>query len=513
MFTMDQIHLIRELYYGQGKNLSEIAAAVGCDWRTARKYVDMEDFSPRKQDPQGSEPHSSKLDPYKPLIDKWLADDKKAPRKQRHTAKRIYDRLQEETEGFDASYRLVADYVSARKKELNLCREPGSIPLCHRPGEAQADFGFADFYENGRYHKNGKYLVLSFPYSNGAYLQLNYGENLECLLEGLQAMFEYIGGVPTEIWFDNTSTIITRIIKNGGREVTKRFQLFAEHYRFHPVFMNPGSGNEKGNVENKVGYLRRNELVPVPEFPNLRDKNRELLESCDRDMDREHYDKEGSIHDLFREDREALLPLPPVRFDTAQYTSALTDRYGKFTLDSGAHRYSVSPAFSGERVNLKITSSEVLVMDSDMHEIVRHRRLYSQDETESMDWLPYLKYIARRPRSLRNSGIYDMMPESMRNYLDLCPNSERGKILKVLADLTDRTGFDSAVRTVGQAIRYHAADPDSLENLYRRIYSDVPELPPLEGDQSIPALKVINGNTDLSALDRLLQEGGEASHG
>ena len=174
---MDQIHLIRELYYGQGKNLSEIAAAVGCDWRTARKHVDMKDFNSRKHDPQGSDPYSSKLDPYKPLIDKWLADDKKAPRKQRHTTKRIYDSLQEEIECFDASCRLAADYVSARKKELSLCREPGSIPLCHRPGEAQADFGFADFYENGRYHKNGKYLVLRFPYSNGAYLQLNYEEN------------------------------------------------------------------------------------------------------------------------------------------------------------------------------------------------------------------------------------------------------------------------------------------------------------------------------------------------
>lgn len=78
---------------------------------------------------------------------------------------------------------------------------------------------------------------------------------MECLLEGLVATFEYLGGVPTEIWFDNT-----RII------VTERFQRFCEHYRFRPLFMNPESGWEKGNVENKVGYLRRNELVPVPDL-------------------------------------------------------------------------------------------------------------------------------------------------------------------------------------------------------------------------------------------------------
>ena len=510
MFTMDQIHRIRELFYEQGKNLTEIATIMDCDWRTVRKYVDMEDFSPPVPKPASNEQHTSKLDPYKPIIDQWLMDDLKAPRKQRHTAKRVYDRLKEEVEGFDCSYRLVADYVAEKKKQLNLTKKEGSIPLEHYPGEAQADFGTADFYENGKHHEGAKYLVLSFPYSNGGYLRLNYGENLECLLEGLQAMFEYIGGVPTEIWFDNTKTIVTKVIKGGGREINERFRLFAEHYRFKPVFMNPDSGNEKGNVENKVGYLRRNELVPVPRFLCLADKNERLLKACDADMEREHYDKDTFISELFEEDKKALLSLPGVRFDTAHYTSALTDKYGKFTLEKGQHRYSASPAFCTERINLKITSSEVIVMDADMHEVVRHRRLYGQDEKESMDWLPYLKYIARKPRSLRNSGIYDMMPETMQQYMDLCPNSERGRILKVLSNLTEQTGFDSAVQTVNEAIAYQAIDPDSLESLYRRLFSDVPELPPLENDLSIPGMYSIGSNTDLSALDKQLRKEGAA---
>ena len=84
---------------------------------------------------------------------------------------------------------------------------------------------------DSRLHHEAKYLVLSFPYSNGGFLQLNYGENMECLLEGLVAIFEHIGGVPTEIWFDNTRTIVTKVIKGGGRNVTERFQRFCEHYR------------------------------------------------------------------------------------------------------------------------------------------------------------------------------------------------------------------------------------------------------------------------------------------
>jgi len=508
MTSMDQIHRIRDLYYGQDKSLTEIARIENLDWRTVRKYVDMEDFNEMPSSPD-EELHSSKLDKFKPIIDKWLMEDRKAPRKQRHTAKRVHKRLKDEADGYDCSYRLVATYVAEKKKELRLIKQEGYLPLEHHPGEAQADFGYADFYENGRLYHEAKYLVLSFPYSNGGYLQLNYGENMECLLEGLVTMFEYIGGVPTEIWFDNTRTIVTEIIKGGGREVTERFQRFCEHYRFKPVFMNPESGWEKGSVENKVGYLRRNELVPVPRFDALPAKNKELLTACDKDMEREHYDDDNGrlISELFQEDKAALLPLPSVLFDTSLYTTARTDKYGRFALDAGKHRYSASPAFCEETVRLHITSSEVTVMDSDLHEVVRHRRLYG-DEHERMDWIPYLRYIARKPRSLKNSGIYTMMPDSMQMYMDSCESRDRGKILKVLAELTERSGFDSALNTVNTAIRHKATDPDSLMNLYRRTYMDVPPLPPLKPDDTIPQMKVIMFPSDLEALDAVLTGGG-----
>lgn len=192
------------------------------------------------------------------------------------------------------------------------------IPLLHRPGTAQADFGQADFLEHGR-RTTGKYFVLSFPHSNGAYMQLNYGENLECLLESLRSIFEYIGGVPNEIWFDNAGAIVISIIKGGGRNVNERFLRFREHYRFKAVFMNPESGWEKGNVENKVGYSRRNLLVPIPEFDLLSEFNKDLFKLCDEDMDREHYKDRKYISQLYAEDKAAFHPLPDKAFDTARY--------------------------------------------------------------------------------------------------------------------------------------------------------------------------------------------------
>lgn len=216
-------------------------------------------------------------------------------------------------------------------------------------------------------------------------------------------------------------------------------------------------------------------------------------------MEREHYNDDDSrfISEFLVDDKNALLPLPSIALDTALYTTVRTDKYGKFNLNNGKHRYSASPAFCEDTIRLRITSSKVIVMDSSLHEVVTHRRLYG-NEYESMNWIPYLKYIARKPRSLKNSDIYGMLPENMQIYVDSCAGSECGKVLKVLAELTERSGFHSALNTVDEAIRFHATDPDSLQNLYRRRYAEVPLLPPLDNGSGIPSQKVIPFRNDES---------------
>ena len=302
MLTMDQIHHIRELYYEQGYNISEIAKATDTNWKTVAKYIDMADFNEPLPVPASKQRFCPKLEPYKQLIDSWLDEDKQHTRKQRHTALKVFRRLTEEVEGFSCSYRLVAEYIKRRKEELNLKRNEGFLPLEHHPGEAQADFGSAEFYERGRLI-SGKYIVLSFPWSNAGYLQLLYGENTECLLEGLDAIFRHIGGVPQEIWFDNGSAMVAHVVKGNGRDLTERFSRFREHYGFKAVFMNPDEGHEKGNVENKVGYVRRNYLVPTPKFDNLMVYNLDLLDKLDSDQDRPHYYKQTRIAELFKADK------------------------------------------------------------------------------------------------------------------------------------------------------------------------------------------------------------------
>ena len=150
MLTMDQIHSIREMFFHQGKSISEIASETGRNRKTVTKYIDMDNFSPVPPKPLSEDEHESKLDPFKPLIDEWLVADKKAPRKQRHTAKKVHKRLVKEAEGYNCSYRLTASYVKKKKAELGLKRDENYIPLIHPAGTAQADFGYADFVENGQ---------------------------------------------------------------------------------------------------------------------------------------------------------------------------------------------------------------------------------------------------------------------------------------------------------------------------------------------------------------------------
>lgn len=489
---MTQVKDIRKLYFEEGMNITEIAQETGRDRKTIRLYLEKEDWNKGIPHIQ-QEPTFPKLSPFKRCIDEWLEGDKQAKRKQRHTAQRVFVRLGKQFgDEFTCSYRTVAGYVSKRKKEI-FGKQEGYLPLEHISGEAQVDFGDAEYFENGK-HYGGKYLNLSFPHSNQGYFQLSKGENQECLFEGLIAIFQHIGGVPHRIGFDNASTVVVHILKHGDRSLTEDFNRFKEHYRFESAFCNAYSGHEKGNVESKVGYHRRNMLVPVPRFENLEVFNKEQFEVCEVDAMREHYRKNATIAELYKEDQAALLDLPAVPLDVSQYITMKTNAYGRFFLNSGLHEYSVSPKYANSRVLIQITANEVIPLDEHHRVIVRHERFYGNHKQQSMKWLPYLTQLARSPGALKYTGIFHMLPEPVKNYLDRCNKGDKGKVLQAMATLTDKSGFECAVETVNQALQYEANDTDSLINLHNRIHGKVVELAPIRLSSNMPELTRVTPN-------------------
>jgi transposase len=494
---MAKVHDIRKAFFEEGHSVSRIATEQGIDRKTVRKYIDQEDWNqPTRKPPR---PRPGILEELKPTIDAWLEEDRRRRRKQRHTAKRVYDRLVKE-KGFSGSYRTVAVYVGQRKREMGRDAQP-ALPLVHRPGEAQVDFGEADYILQGTL-VHGFYLSVCFPYSNAGFLQVVPGQNTECLFQALIAIFLFIGGIPVRLWLDNASTMVRQILGGGERTLTERFRRFQEHFGFALAFCNPAAGHEKGSVENKIGYHRRNLLVPVPSFDDLEAFNAGLLQRCLQDHQREHYRKERLIAELFAEDQGNLLALPRIRFDAARYESYLADAYGMIGLEGGRHRYSSSPRYAGGRVQVKITAQWVEVLDDSLRSVVRHRRLYGSSRQESMDWLPYLTQLSRRPGALKYTPVYSLMPEPLQRWLEAQPRPAVGKALGLLAALSEAGGFASACTAVSESIQRGVSDPDSLVALHERLKGHTPLCEPLPArSHGIQAPQVI---FDPSRYDAML---------
>lgn len=494
MLSMDDIKYIRRMHDVEGCSIREIMRRSGYHYETVKKYLDMEDFN---NPPQPPKEIPSLLDPLKPIIDEWLENDLKAPRKQRHTAKRIYDRLLKEyPDQLDVKLRTVQYYVSKKKKELYTEKSKGYIPLEHPAGEAQVDFCQFFYYDNSATLQEGRKLTVSFPQSNGAYCQAFRGENQECLLQGLQNIMKHMNKVPFRMVFDNLSAAVAHIGSGKERTLTEGFKRFVEHYGIEPVFCNTSSGWEKGNVECKVGYERRNMFVPVPTILNFDQFNKRLFECCEKDMHREHYRKELSISELFEVDKKAMLPMNPVDFKISKFHTAKADKYGKVMYETNL--YSSSPKLAQEVVYLEITSDTITIMDTKYNPVVTHRRLYEKGG-ESMDWLPYISLMAKRPTALKYTSFYQELPENWQKYLSDLPPDKKKEALLTLNTILQKHDITAAADALETALQVGVKDCDSILASYYRLTSKVQQMQPMQFKNSyiqLPSFKTDNSRYD-----------------
>jgi len=375
----------------RGFTVTEISRDLRLDPKTVRKYLAVEDFSPA---PPKTHKMPSKLDPYKPIIDEWLLGDEKVFYKQRHTARRIKARLEQE-HGFICGRSTIQSYLAeARGKK----KTRASLDLVWLPGFAQADFGEADCFIDGeqiRMH----YLVLTFPHSNIGYCQFFYGESAECVCQGLKDIMAFIGGVPLVIVFDN-GTGIGRKLKDAVYE-TELFKRFRMHYRFEARFTNTASGWEKGSAERKVALLRTELMVPAPTFKDIAAYNEELLLRCSFQLSESHYAKGSRQGDLFSKVADALSELPTKEFNAVRYEYLKADGYGHVTVDVH-HLYSASPDMARRELAVGIGAHTITIIDTTGEIIATHRRVFGKKRTESE---VFIRIIARATHpSTRSMG-------------------------------------------------------------------------------------------------------------
>lgn len=304
MLTMTDINTIKNLRNNHDKSIDHIRKELGINWRTAKKYAD-EDFLPIPKTIKKTGMLYDEDEEWGKALTHWLSEDAKLSKKKRRTNKKYYDELKDI--GFPGSYRTVCVFIQEWRSTHNNngMLDKGFERLEHPPAEAQLDFGTMEVEHEGSF-KDVKALVMSFPYSNTGFAVALPAENQECLFEGMTQLFKQAGGVPKVIRIDNMSTAVTQTkTRHKPAVLTDAYLQFAAHYRFTTQVCNPRSGNEKGSVENKVGYVRYNFFPTSPSMKDYSSFNEELEVQLIKDRERIHHEKNVLISTLWEEEKKS----------------------------------------------------------------------------------------------------------------------------------------------------------------------------------------------------------------
>jgi transposase len=344
---------------------------------------------PRKGYPLRARPA---IDAYTSVIDSWLLGDRQVPRKQRHTARRIWQRLVAE-HGATLSEVTVSRYVARRRAELGLDQAEVSVPQAHPPGaEAEVDFGEFQAMIAGVLVKLWLF-VFRLSCSGRAFHVAFATQAQEAFLEGHVLAFEHFGAVPGRIRYDNLKPAVARVLKGRDRAEAERFIALRSHYGFDSFFCQPGlaGAHEKGGVEGEIGRFRRRHLVPVPSLASLAALNQLIAAADILDDGRVITGRPVTIAAAFAAEQPAMLPLPAEIFDPARLLQARVD--GRARICVRQNYYSVPARYAGRRVNVRLSAMSLQVLDGPQV-VARHERAAGKyAEVLTLDhYLEVLKY-------------------------------------------------------------------------------------------------------------------------
>jgi transposase len=399
-----------------------------------------------------------KLDPFLGVIHQILEADKKAPKKQRHTTNRIFQRLRDEhayTGGLTAVKEAVAAW-KARSAEV-------FVPLAHPPGEAQVDFGEAEVTLDGRPAKVAVF-VMTLPYSDAIFCCAFPRECTEAFLEGHARAFAFFGGVPRRISYDNLKIAVAKVLGGRDRKLTAELLRLKSHHLFESHFCRVRRPNEKGHVETLVGYARRTFLVPVPAVHGgLEPLNAELEARCRDDLTRKLWGKPAIKADRLDEERPALLPLPSEAFVAARVEPRSVDSLSLVSFD--ANQYSVPTEFAHRRVTAVGTVDQVRIVVGD-RVVATHRRSWGR-EGVFYEPVHYLALLERKPGALDFAAplqgwelpvCFGVLRRRLEAELAGAGTRQYIKVLRLL----EWAGLKDLTRAVEAALELGTADADAV---------------------------------------------------
>jgi len=387
MYNVFSYEVVRRAVFVEGLSRRQAAERFGKDPRTIKKMCEFSAPPGYRRAKPAARP---KLDPFRGVIEAILAADLHAPVKQRHTAKRIFERLRDE-HGYLGGATVVKDYV----RGAGITVQEMFVPLAHPPGHAQVDFGEAVAIVAGVRQKI-HFFCMYLPHSDAGFVKAYPAETTEAFLDGHVSAFAFFGGVPISILYDNLKIAVARILGDGKRVRSRAFAELQSHYLFADRFGRPGKGNDKGNVEGLVKYARKNYLVPIPQAASFEALNARLLDNC---MRRQRDVVRGSaamIGARLTADAAAFRTDPAGPFEPCEKAAT---RVSAFSLVRyRTNDYSVPTRYGHREVLVKgFVDHVVIVCGAEI--IARHARSYAKADL-IFDPIHYLELLERKPGAL-----------------------------------------------------------------------------------------------------------------
>ena len=392
MKKVEDYERVRKAYFVENLSIREISRK----YKHSRKFVRKAISQPAPEGYCLKKPRPRKvMGPFGDRIQELLEESKQLPRKQRYTARKIYELINKE--GYLGSEGSVHNYVSRERKKVKTGK--AYLPLEFDPGkDAQVDWGEAVVIMKGKRTKV-QFFAIRLNYSRVRFVKAYPFQKQEAFLDGHVSGFHFFGGVPFRITYDNLKTAVFRILEGHNRQEQEAFTTFRSYYLFDSNYCNPAQGHEKGGVENDVGYIQRNFFSPLPEVEGFEELNRFLLECCQQDVHRHIRGESSSVEDLWEAEKHHFLALPSEDYRTCITYPVKVNPYSQVVLDT--NRYSVPSKYAQKQLVLRAYPFQIEVLYLD-NIVAEHMRCFEREQ-DILDPLHYLSLLEQRPAAFERA--------------------------------------------------------------------------------------------------------------